>query len=290
MSTKKDYILEIKKLVVDFPIFGGIMQRKVDSVHAVKKVSFDLIKGETLSIVGESGSGKSTVGNAILNVLKLTAPEVYVDGKIFLNTNDNKVDILNLKKKEMKQYRKHIQMIFQDPYSSLNPRMLVKDIIKETLDINSNLNEAQKMEKIYWLLDKVGLSSEQSNRFPHEFSGGQRQRIGIARALATEPEVIIADEPVSALDVSIQAQIINLMMDLQKEFNLSIIFIAHDLSVVKHISDRVGVMNLGELVEINSTNEIFSNPQHNYTKELLRAIPEPNPIGREERKKKRLLI
>ena len=290
MSTKKDHILEIKKLVVDFPIFGGIMQRKVDSVHAVKKVSFDLIKGETLSIVGESGSGKSTVGNAILNVLKLTAPEVYVDGKIFLNTNDNKVDILNLKKKEMKPYRKHIQMIFQDPYSSLNPRMLVKDIIKETLDINSNLNEAQKMEKIYWLLDKVGLSSEQSNRFPHEFSGGQRQRIGIARALATEPEVIIADEPVSALDVSIQAQIINLMMDLQKEFNLSIIFIAHDLSVVKHISDRVGVMNLGELVEINSTNEIFSNPQHNYTKELLRAIPEPNPIGREERKKKRLSI
>ena len=290
MSTKKDHILEIKKLVVDFPIFGGIMQRKVDSVHAVRKISFDLVKGETLSIVGESGSGKSTVGNAILNVLKLTAPEVHVDGEIFLNTNNNKVDILNLKKKEMKQYRKHIQMIFQDPYSSLNPRMLVKDIIKESLDINSNLNEAQKMEKIFWLLDKVGLSSEQSNRFPHEFSGGQRQRIGIARALATEPEVIIADEPVSALDVSIQAQIINLMMDLQKEFNLSIIFIAHDLSVVKHISDRVGVMNLGELVEINSTNEIFSKPQHNYTKELLRAIPEPNPVGREERKKKRLSI
>tara|TARA_X000000368_G_scaffold310299_1_gene248200 strand:- start:213 stop:1085 length:873 start_codon:yes stop_codon:yes gene_type:complete len=290
MSTKKDHILEIKKLVVDFPIFGGIMQRKVGSVHAVRKISFDLIKGETLSIVGESGSGKSTVGNAILNVLKLTAPEVHVEGEIFLNTNGNKVDILNLKKKEMKQYRKHIQMIFQDPYSSLNPRMLVKDIIKESLDINSNLNEAQKMEKIYWLLDKVGLSSEQSNRFPHEFSGGQRQRIGIARALATEPEVIIADEPVSALDVSIQAQIINLMMDLQKEFNLSIIFIAHDLSVVKHISDRVGVMNLGELVEINSTNEIFSNPQHNYTKELLRAIPKPNPVGREERKKKRLSI
>ena len=290
MSVKKDHILEVKKLVVDFPIFGGSMQRKVDSVHAVRKISFDLIKGETLSIVGESGSGKSTVGNAILNVLKLTAPEVHVDGEIFLNTNDNKVDILNLKKKEMKQYRKHIQMIFQDPYSSLNPRMLVKDIIKETLDINSNLNEAQKIEKIFWLLDKVGLSPEQSNRFPHEFSGGQRQRIGIARALATEPEVIIADEPVSALDVSIQAQIINLMMDLQKEFNLSIIFIAHDLSVVKHISDRVGVMNLGELVEINSTNEIFSNPQHNYTKELLRAIPEPNPIGREERKKKRLSI
>ena len=290
MSTKKDKILEIKKLVVDFPIFGGIMQRKVDSVHAVKKISFDLIKGETLSIVGESGSGKSTVGNAILNVLKLTAPEVFVDGKIYLNINDNKVDILNLKKSEMKKYRKHIQMIFQDPYSSLNPRMLVKDIIRESLDINSSLNEIQKIEKVYWLLDKVGLSSEQSNRFPHEFSGGQRQRIGIARALATEPEVIIADEPVSALDVSIQAQIINLMMDLQKEFDLSIIFIAHDLSVVKHISDRVGVMNLGKLVEINNSNEIFSNPQHSYTKELLRAIPEPNPVGREDRKKKRLLI
>ena len=290
MIINKDQILEIKNLVVNFPIFGGIMQRKVDSVHAVKKISFDLIKGETLSIVGESGSGKSTVGNAILNVLKLTAPDVYVDGEIFLNINDNKVDILNLKKNEMKKYRKHIQMIFQDPYSSLNPRMLVRDIIKESLDINSNLNEVQKMEKVYWLLDKVGLSSEQSNRFPHEFSGGQRQRIGIARALATEPDVIIADEPVSALDVSIQAQIINLMMDLQKEFDLSIIFIAHDLSVVKHISDRVGVMNLGELVEINDSNEIFSNPQHNYTQELLRAIPEPNPVGREERKKKRLSI
>ena len=290
MIINKDQILEIKNLVVDFPIFGGIMQRKVDSVHAVKKISFDLIKGETLSIVGESGSGKSTVGNAILNVLKLTAPDVHVDGEIFLNINDNKVDILNLKKNEMKKYRKHIQMIFQDPYSSLNPRMLVRDIIKESLDINSNLNEVQKMEKVYWLLDKVGLSSEQSNRFPHEFSGGQRQRIGIARALATEPDVIIADEPVSALDVSIQAQIINLMMDLQKEFDLSIIFIAHDLSVVKHISDRVGVMNLGELVEINDSNEIFSNPQHNYTQELLRAIPEPNPVGREERKKKRLSI
>ena len=188
----------------------------------------------------------------------------------------------------MKEYRKYIQMIFQDPYSSLNPRMLVKDIIKESLDINSTYNEKEKLDKVFWLLDKVGLSSEQSNRYPHEFSGGQRQRIGIARALATEPAIIIADEPVSALDVSIQAQIINLMMDLQSEFNLSIIFIAHDLSVVKHISDRVGVMNLGQLVEINFTQDIFNNPKHSYTKELLRAIPEPNPIGREERKAKRL--
>lgn len=281
-------ILKVSDLIVDFPIFGGIMQKEVDAVHAVRKVSFDLFKGETLGIVGESGSGKSTLGNAILNVLKLTAPDVHIDGEIFLNINDGSVDILNLEKNEMKQYRKHIQMIFQDPYSSLNPRMLVKDIIKESLDINSVLTESQKMEKVFWLLDKVGLSSEQSSRYPHEFSGGQRQRIGIARALATEPEIIIADEPVSALDVSIQAQIINLMMDLQKEFELSILFIAHDLSVVKHISDRVGVMNLGELVEINKTSDIFNNPMHSYTKELLRAIPEPDPLGREERKKKRL--
>jgi len=281
-------ILKVSDLIVDFPIFGGIMQKEVDAVHAVRKVSFDLFKGETLGIVGESGSGKSTLGNAILNVLKLTAPDVHIDGEIFLNINDGSVDILNLEKNEMKQYRKHIQMIFQDPYSSLNPRMLVKDIIKESLDINSVLTESQKMEKVFWLLDKVGLSSEQSSRYPHEFSGGQRQRIGIARALATEPEIIIADEPVSALDVSIQAQIINLMMDLQKEFELSILFIAHDLSVVKHISDRVGVMNLGELVEINKTSDIFNNPMHSYTKELLRAIPEPDPVGREDRKKKRL--
>ena len=286
----EEQILKVKDLVVDFPIFGGIMQRQIDSVHAVKKVTFNLLKGETLGIVGESGSGKSTLGNAILNVLNLTAPDVQIDGKIFLNINDYSVDILNLKKDEMKKYRKHIQMIFQDPYSSLNPRMLVKDIIKESLDINSTLTENEKIEKVHWLLDKVGLSAEQSNRYPHEFSGGQRQRIGIARALATEPEIVIADEPVSALDVSIQAQIINLMMDLQKEFDLSIIFIAHDLSVVKHISDRVGVMNLGELVEINETGQIFSDPQHDYTKELLRAIPEPDPFGREERKRKRLNI
>ena len=290
MTDQKNNILEVRDLVVDFPIFGGIMQRRVNSVHAVRKVSFDLIKGETLGIVGESGSGKSTVGNAILNVLRLTAPDVDIDGHIFLDLGDEKVDILNLKKSDMSIYRKHIQMIFQDPYSSLNPRMLVKDIIKESLDINSGLNESEKMEKVHWLLDKVGLSAEQSNRYPHEFSGGQRQRIGIARALATEPEIIIADEPVSALDVSIQAQIINLMMDLQQEFDLSIIFIAHDLSVVKHNSDRVGVMNIGELVEINHTDDIFKDPKHSYTKELLRAIPEPDPVGREDRKKKRLEI
>ena len=282
-------ILKVSNLHVDFPVFGGILQKQINSVHAVKNVSFELIKGETLGIVGESGSGKSTLGNAILNVLRLTAPDVKIKGQINLILGNNKnIELLSLPKKEMKSYRKHIQMIFQDPYSSLNPRMLVKDIIREPLNINTNLNNKEKDEKVNWLLDKVGLSVEQSNRYPHEFSGGQRQRIGIARSLATDPDIIIADEPVSALDVSIQAQIINLMMDLQDELNLSIIFIAHDLSVVKHISNRVGVMYKGELVEINETNDIFSKPFHDYTKELLRAIPEPDPKGREKRKEARL--
>ena len=284
----KSTILKVKDLVVDFPVFGGILQKQVSSVHAVRGLSFEFFKGETLGIVGESGSGKSTLGNAILNVLRLTAPDVKINGKIELVLDDKKVELLSLSKNEMKRYRKHIQMIFQDPYSSLNPRMLVKDIIREPLNINTNLNHSEKNEKVEWLLDKVGLSVEQSNRYPHEFSGGQRQRIGIARALATDPAIIIADEPVSALDVSIQAQIINLMMDLQDEFNLSILFIAHDLSVVKHISDRVGVMYSGELVEIQDTEQIFNNPEHDYTKELLRAIPQPDPKGREERKLLRL--
>jgi len=289
MKERKE-ILKIKKLNVKFPIFGGILQREVSNVHAVKKVSFELYKGETLGIVGESGSGKSTLGNAILNVLRLTAPDVKISGKINLNIDDNQIEIGNLSRSDSKPFRKHIQMIFQDPYSSLNPRMLVKDIIREPLDINTDLSTIEKNEKVNWLLEKVGLSSEQATRYPHEFSGGQRQRIGIARSLATEPEIIIADEPVSALDVSIQAQIINLMMDLQEEFNLSIIFIAHDLSVVKHISDRIGVMYNGELVEINKTDDIFDKPSHDYTRELLRAIPQPNPIGREERKKERLSL
>ncbi len=287
MSEKRS-ILKIRDLTVDFPIFGGILKRKVGAVHAVKKVNFDLFKGETLGIVGESGSGKSTVGNAILNVLKLTAPDVKITGHINLVLDEIDIELLNLSRKDIKQYREHIQMIFQDPYSSLNPRMLVKDIIREPLDINTSLSLSEKNEKVDWLLNKVGLTSEQSNRYPHEFSGGQRQRIGIARSLATDPKIIIADEPVSALDVSIQAQIINLMMDLQEEFNLSIIFIAHDLSVVKHISDRVGVMCAGELVEIKETDDIFAKPEHDYTIELLRAIPKPDPEGREERKKSRL--
>ena len=284
----KKQILKIHNLDVQFPVFGGIFQKKISTVHAVNNVSLSLIKGETLGIVGESGSGKSTLGNAILNVLRLTAPEVKISGKIILHNDQEDVDLLQLSRSNMKPYRKHIQMIFQDPYSSLNPRMIVKDIIREPLNINTDMTEPEKNDKVKWLLNKVGLSNEQSNRYPHEFSGGQRQRIGIARALATDPAVILADEPVSALDVSIQAQIINLMMDLQEEFNLSILFIAHDLSVVKHISDRVGVMYQGQLVEIQETKKIFNTPDHDYTKELLRAIPQPDPKGRKKRKVERL--
>ena len=285
--SKNKSILKVRDLSVDFPISGGIFQRKIGAVHAVKNVSFDLIEGETLGIVGESGSGKSTLGKAILNVLKLTAPDVKINGEISVHRDGEFTELLSLSRSQMKPFRTNIQMIFQDPYSSLNPRMLVRDIIQEPLDINTSLSKKEKKEKVDWLLNKVGLTPEQSGRYPHEFSGGQRQRIGIARSLATDPKIIIADEPVSALDVSIQAQIINLMMDLQEEFNLSIIFIAHDLSVVKHISNRVGVMYLGNLVEINNTSEIFTNPQDDYTKTLLKAIPEPNPEGREERKSKR---
>ena len=285
-----DSILKIKNLNVEFPLFGGILQKEVSSVHAVKDFSINVSKGSTIGIVGESGSGKSTLGKAILNVLKLTAPDVRISGEININNNGEYIDLLSLSKSEMILYRPQIQMIFQDPFSSLNPRMIVKDIIREPLDIHTDLNEKEKNDKVEWLLEKVGLSKEQAFRYPHEFSGGQRQRIGIARSLATEPKIIIADEPVSALDVSIQAQVINLMMDLQEEFNLTILFIAHDLSVVKHISSRVGVMYLGNLVEINNTSEIFSNPQDEYTKTLLKAIPEPNPEGREERKAQRKII
>ena len=284
-------ILSIKNLNVEFPIFGGILQKEVSKVNAVKNVSLDIPQGKTIGIVGESGSGKSTLGKAIINVLKLTAPDVRVTGNIFFDDSNNKdIDILSLDRNEILKYRSKIQMIFQDPFSSLNPRMIVKDIIQEPLDLHTNLSTKEKVKKVGWLLEKVGLSKEQATRYPHEFSGGQRQRIGIARALATEPEVIIADEPVSALDVSIQAQVINLMMDLQEEFNLTIIFIAHDLSVVKHISSHVAVMYLGKVVEFNEVNEIFNNPKHDYTKTLLTSIPQPNPEGREERKKERLKV
>lgn len=283
-----DPILKIKNLNVEYPLFGGILQKEVSCVHAVKNLSIDIPEGETVGIVGESGSGKSTLGKAILNVLNLTAPDVRISGEVLLNENGKYVDIMSLSKKELVYYRPKMQMIFQDPFSSLNPRMIVKDIIREPLDIHTDLSQSSKDDKVRWLLEKVGLSGEQQMRYPHEFSGGQRQRIGIARALATEPKIIIADEPVSALDVSIQAQVINLMMDLQEEFKLTILFIAHDLSVVKHISSHIGVMYLGDLVESGNSDTIFKSPQHDYTKQLLKAIPIPDPRNRDERKNNRL--
>ena len=281
-------ILKIKNLNVEYPLFGGILQREVSCVHAVKNLSIDIPEGQTVGIVGESGSGKSTLGKAILNVLNLTAPDVRINGEVLLHEDGDYTDIMSLSTKELIKYRPKMQMIFQDPFSSLNPRMIVKDIIREPLDIHTSLSKNEKDEKVRWLLKKVGLSVEQEMRYPHEFSGGQRQRIGIARALATEPKIIIADEPVSALDVSIQAQVINLMMDLQKEFNLTILFIAHDLSVVKHISSQIGVMYLGNLVESGDSETIFKEQQHDYTKKLLKAIPIPDPKNREDRKKQRL--
>ncbi len=290
MTKKPINILEINNLNVEFPILGGIIQREVSCVHAVKDFNLKIKEGETIAVVGESGSGKSTLGKAIINVLKLTAPDVRVTGEMLLYHKDNYIDLLKLNRKEMIHFRSDIQMIFQDPYSSLNPRMIVKDIIQEPMDIQGQLNASEREEKVLFLLNKVGLSKEQSTRYPHEFSGGQRQRIGIARALATDPKIIIADEPVSALDVSIQAQVINLMMDLQEEFNLTILFIAHDLSVVKHISTEIAVMYLGEVVEYGNTETVFSDPQHDYTKTLLESIPHPDPVGREERKEERLKL
>jgi ABC-type oligopeptide transport system ATPase subunit len=286
-----DIILQIKSLHVEFPVFGGILQREISRVHAVNNISIDILNGKTIGIVGESGSGKSTLGKAIINVLRLTAPDVLISGDIILypETPDS-INVFNLSRADTKTYRSDVQMIFQDPYSSLNPRMLVGDIIKEPLDINTSFSGIEKKERVSWLLKKVGLNQEQANRFPHEFSGGQRQRIAIARALATKPKIIIADEPVSALDVSIQAQVINLLMDLQEEFNLTILFIAHDLSVVKHISTEIAVMYLGEIVEYGNTESVFSNPQHKYTKTLLESIPHPNPYGREKRKEQRLKL
>ena len=291
ITIMSDTILQIKNLNVEFPVFDGIFQHEVSQVHAVNNVNLDIMSGKTIGIVGESGSGKSTLGKAIINVLKLTAPDVRVYGDIILYPQtDDAINVLHIKPSQVKSYRSNVQMVFQDPYSSLNPRMLVGDIIKEPLDINTSLSTTEKQDRVAWLLNKVGLNKEQANRFPHEFSGGQRQRIAIARALATNPKVVIADEPVSALDVSIQAQVINLMMDLQEEFNLTILFIAHDLSVVKHISTEIAVMYLGEIVEYGNTETVFSDPQHDYTKTLLESIPHPDPVGREKRKEERLKL
>ena len=270
-------ILEVQNLRVSFPVSGGVFARKIVEVRAVDGVNLELEKGETLGLVGESGCGKSTVGRAIVNILRAMVYGVEISGKILYHHPSGAVDLASLSRSKMRPYRPDIQMIFQDPYSSLNPRMTLGQIVEEPLRIHTRSSPKERKDRVGWLLEKVGFTREQANRYPHEFSGGQRQRIGIARALTTNPKIVIADEPVSALDVSIQAQVVNLMQDLQREFDLSYIFIAHDLSVVRHISERIAVMYLGHIVEVGPGELIYKNPLHPYSRALLSAVPRPDP-------------
>src|SRR4051812_23252028 len=278
-STEERPLLDVRNLVMHFPLTQGIIiQRKVGAVQAVDGVSFSVKKGETLGLVGESGCGKSTTGRAILQLYKPTAGVVDFNGK----------DLTKLDSGEMRKMRRHLQMIFQDPYASLNPRMTVGNIVSEPMQIHNLVPKGERTKRVQELLQTVGLNPYFANRYPHEFSGGQRQRIGIARALAANPDFIVCDEPVSALDVSIQAQIVNLLEDLQDQFGLTYLFIAHDLSVVRHISDRVAVMYLGKIVEMADRNELYENPLHPYTKALLSAVPIPDPVI--ERKRERIIL
>ena len=267
-------LLKVKDLVKQFPIKGGILGRTVDKVHAVDGVSFELATGETLGLVGESGCGKSTTGRCILRLIEPTSGEVWFEGK----------NVTTAGKEELRALARDMQIIFQDPYASLNPRMTVSAIIGEALTIHKLTKTAREYdERIVSLLETVGLSGDHMRRYPHEFSGGQRQRIGIARALAVSPKLIVCDEAVSALDVSIQAQVINLLEDLRAQFNLTYIFIAHDLSVVEHISHRVAVMYLGRIVEIANARDLYIDPKHPYTEALLSAVPIPDPSIKRKR-------
>ncbi len=272
----KKELLKVNDLKQHFPIKGGLLGRTVNHVKAVDGVSFTVYEGETVSIVGESGCGKSTTGRAVLRLDEPTSGEVYFDGE----------NLLSLNKREMRAKRKDLQIIFQDPYASINPRQTVRQVLEEAIVIQNVIPPNEREEKIKELMEKVGLGAHQIDRFPHEFSGGQRQRIGIARALSVDPKLIICDEAVSALDVSIQAQVINLLKQLQREMKLTYLFISHDLGVVRHISDRVIVMYLGRIVEVADKNSLFENPKHPYTKALLSAIPVPDP----KRKKERVIL
>ncbi len=271
-------LLEARKLKRFFPIRKGLLRRVVGQVRAVDEVSFHINQGETLSLVGESGCGKTTTARCILRALKPTAGQV-----LFRTSSGAVVDTARLPKPALKPFRHQMQMIFQDPFSSLNPRMTVFDIIAEPLLASGMTSRDERRQRVEELLERVRLRPEFMQRFPHAFSGGQRQRIGIARALALNPSLIVADEPVSALDVSVQAQILNLMLDLQDELGLTYLFVAHDLSVVKHISDRVAVMYVGKIVEIAETKQLFNSPKHPYTEALLSAVPKPDPRRRSER-------
>jgi oligopeptide transport system ATP-binding protein len=271
-----DKLLEVRGLKKYFPITSGIILQRVKAyVKAVDGLDFFVRKGETLGLVGESGCGKSTTGRSILQLYRPTAGEVIFQGK----------DLCKLQGEELRKMRRNMQMIFQDPYASLNPRMTVGDIIGEPLEVHNIAKGKEKKERVQELLQIVGLNPYFVNRYPHEFSGGQRQRIGVARALAVNPDFIVCDEPISALDVSIQAQIINLLEELQAQFHLTYLFIAHDLSVVRHISDRVAVMYLGKIVELTDRDSLYKNPLHPYTKALLSAVPIPDPIVEEKRER-----
>ncbi len=271
-------LLEVRDLKKHFPIKSGVLKRQTGTVYAVDGVSFSVEKGETLGLVGESGCGKSTTGRALLRLIDATSGSVDFEG----------IDVMSASGGDMQKLRRDMQIIFQDPYASLNPRMHVRDIVGESLKIHKVGSKSERTKRVYELLETVGLSAEHADRYPHEFSGGQRQRIGIARALALNPKLIVCDEPVSALDVSIRAQVINLLEDLQDEFELTYVFIAHDLSVVKHISDRVAVMYLGKIVEISDSSVLYDTPQHPYTEALLSAVPIPDPHT--ERARRRIIL
>ena len=273
--TDNNVLLRVENLVKHFPIMRGIFQKQVGAVRAVDDVSFEVKRGETLGLVGESGCGKSTTGRAVLQLHRPTSGSVYYDG----------VDLVKLKGEELRKMRRKIQMIFQDPYASLNPRMTVGEIIREPLLVHSVSSDAEANDRVKELLELVRLNPSFATRYPHEFSGGQRQRIGIARALALQPSFIVCDEPISALDVSIQAQVVNLLEELQDKFGLTYLFIAHDLSMVRHISDRVAVMYLGVVVEMATRDEFYKNPLHPYSQALLSAVPIPDPVKESTRKR-----